>query len=53
MGSGIGRLIERARWRSGLITYNNIEIQEGQIWLRDGINVDGVKIGGEHWRSLE
>lgn len=28
---------------------NDIEIGEGERWFRDGVDIDSVEIGEEHW----
>ncbi|MCJ1402968.1 hypothetical protein MMC11_006190 [Xylographa trunciseda] len=37
------------KMRKRMMSGNDLEIGEGQRWFRDGVDVDSVEIGEEHW----
>ena len=40
---------EDGRMRKRQMSGNDIEITEGERWFKDGIDVNSVDIGEEHW----
>ena len=37
------------KMRKRMMSGNDVEIAEGERWFREGMDVDSVKIGEEHW----
>ncbi|KAK1833181.1 hypothetical protein QBC39DRAFT_347069 [Podospora conica] len=40
---------ERGLMRKRMMSGNDVRIGEGERWFREGVEVDDVKIGEEHW----
>ena len=40
---------ERGLMRKRQMSGNDVKIGEGERWFREGVEVDEVKIGEEHW----